>query len=69
MEIDASAKFIYPAFLELNSTSGLPELKKEEWNPSPQLDSKKDSKFYWNESIHPEISAEDLYKYDQKPDK
>lgn len=66
VEIDASAKFIYPAFLELNSTSGLPELKKEEWNPSPQLDSKKDSKFYWNECIHPEISAENLYKYDQK---
>ncbi len=66
VEIDMSGKIIYPAFIELNSSIGMPELKRAQWNPRPQIESSKDSKYYWNESIHPEIDAKNLFSYDQK---
>lgn len=66
VEIELKDKYIYPAFIELNSSAGMPELKESPWNPNPQLESKKDNKFYWNESIHPEMNANDLYTFNKQ---
>lgn len=66
VDIDMSGKTIVPAFIELNSEIGLPKPKSAEWNPRPQLESKKDGAYYWNESVHPEIKASDAYKIDAK---
>lgn len=64
--IDLKGKTIVPAFIESHSNIGLPEVKKEKWNPRPQLSSKKEGAFYWNESIQPEVDASVHFNVDQK---
>ena len=45
----------------------MPKLKRSEGNnPYPQLETLKDCAYYWNESVHPEVNANELYKYDEK---
>jgi len=69
VEIDCSDKVILPAFIELNTAIGLPKLEKKERGDSPQLDSEKSGVGYWNESIHPEVDANTLYKADPTANK
>ena len=65
--VDLDGKVICPAFIDLNSDFGLPKLKRSDKNnPYPQLETLKDGAYYWNESVHPEVSANELYKYDEK---
>lgn len=64
--IDCDGKYIFPAFIELNSTTGIADLKKPEHSFAPQLDSKKEGAYYWNESIHPEVDAKQLYASNKK---
>lgn len=65
--IDLDGKVICPAFIDLNSDFGVPKLKRSEGNnPYPQLETSKDGAYYWNESVHPEVNANELYKYDEK---
>lgn len=64
--IDCSDMVILPAFIDLHSELGLPELKPLQRGNSPQLNSLKEGPYYWNESIHPEVSAAELYKHDDK---
>ena len=63
---DLKGKTIVPAFIETHSDIGLPEVKGGKWNPRPQLESKKDGPFYWNESIQPEVNAGEHFKSDAK---
>ncbi len=62
--INCKGKTILPAFIELNSSIGLPKLQKKAWSGKPQYKSSKKGAYYWNESIHPEIKAENIYKND-----
>lgn len=62
--INGNGKVVVPAFIELNTSVGLPEIKGSGWDPSPQYESKKKGPYYWNESIHPEIDPTDLYNID-----
>ena len=64
--IDLKGKYIYPSFIELHSQYGVDALKKNKSERGPQLNSKKDGIYYWNESIKPEIDAADLIKHQQK---
>lgn len=66
VELDFSGKTILPAFIDLNSDAGLPEVKRNPNAPKPQLESTKKGAFHWNESIHPEINANDLYSQNEK---
>lgn len=61
--INGNGKVVVPAFIEINSSIGLPEIKGN-WDPSPQYESKKKGPYYWNESIHPENDPTDLYSID-----
>ncbi|MDX2359171.1 MAG: amidohydrolase family protein [Crocinitomicaceae bacterium] len=63
--IDCGGKTILPAFVELNSSIGLPTLKRTEWTGVPQLESRKKGPYYWNECIHPEMNANELYTNDE----
>ena len=63
---DLEEKFIYPSFIELNSQYGITPIKRENSRGRPQIDTKKQPVFYWNESIKPEINAADLVKYEKK---
>lgn len=64
--IDLGGRTIVPAFIESNSSLGVPEPDKAKWEPRPQLESKKEGAFYWNESIKPEINAAEHFKVDPK---
>ena len=64
--IDCKGKTILPAFIELNSAAGLPDLKRKSRTGRPQYESTKAGSFYWNEAIHPEVTAESIYANDTK---
>lgn len=64
---DLTGLTVLPSFIELNSSVGIPKAEKDgSWNPRPQIESKKQGAYYWNESIHPEVEAAVLYKVDEK---
>jgi imidazolonepropionase-like amidohydrolase len=64
---DLTGLTILPSFIELNSSIGIPKAETNGgWSPRPQLESKKQGAYYWNESIHPEVDASTLYKVDEK---
>jgi imidazolonepropionase-like amidohydrolase len=67
--IDLEGRTIVPAFIESNSSIGVPEPDKAKWEPRPQLESKKEGAFYWNESIKPEVNAAKHFKVDAKASK
>ena len=62
VEIDAKGKFIYPSFIDLHTQYGIDSLKSVERSRSqePQLGSKKESIFYWNQAVKPETKAADM---------
>lgn len=67
VEIDLSGKTVVPAFIDLHSDLGIPPLKyPNEGVSRPQYESSKGEGYYWNECVHPEVSASVLYKYDEK---
>lgn len=59
---DLKGKFIYPAFIDLSSNYGMPEIKKED-SPSyrPQMETNNQGAFNWNQAIKPEIEASKLF--------
>ena len=64
---DLTGQTILPSFVELNSSIGIPKAESNGgWSPRPQIESKKQGAYYWNESIHPEVDAATLYKSDEK---
>ncbi len=65
VEIDLSGKVILPAFVELYSAIGIPKAKASNAT-LPQMKTSKDGAFYWNESIHPEVDANELYVANEK---
>ena len=58
--------YIYPSFIDLYTDYGLPKLVERTHSKRPQYDSKKEGAFHWNEAIHPEIIAADLFKNENK---
>lgn len=64
--IDCEGKTIIPSFIELSSSVGIPEAKSTKTGYYPQLNSYKKGAYYWNESIHPEVDANQLYSSDSK---
>jgi imidazolonepropionase-like amidohydrolase len=67
--IDMSDKVIVPSFIETYTSVGLPDAKKAEWNPRPQLESKKAGPYYWNESIKAEVRGSDHFESDKEASK
>lgn len=66
LEIDCNGKTIVSAFIELSSSVGVPAAKSSKTGRRPQLNSMKKGAYYWNESIHPEINAQELYQPNHK---
>ena len=61
---DLNGDYIYPSFIDLFSSYGLPKVKKRKHNKRPQYKSKKTGAYHWNEAIHPEINASEEFKSD-----
>lgn len=66
VEIDCKDKVILPSFIETNSGIGLTKPTSSGFNFRPQLESNKKGAYYWNEAIHPEIHAGEIYEIDSK---
>ena len=66
IEIDCKGKTIVPAFIELYSNVGLPKPVSTNNSNRPQLESSKQGAYYWNEAMHPETDASQVYQIDQK---
>lgn len=64
--IDLKGKYIYPSFIELLSSYGMPEVKKPESSgrQAPQMESNKKGVFGWNQAIHAERRAAELFSVD-----
>ena len=57
--INCKGKIILPAFIDLYSSVGVPKAvapKKKE----------REGAYYWNQAIHPELDASEIYMYDEK---
>lgn len=63
---DLKGKHIYAGFIDLYSNYGVPTPKRSEWKPGPQISSAKTGAFGWNEAIHPEINASEMFTNDSK---
>ncbi|MFM6946009.1 MAG: amidohydrolase family protein [Flavobacteriales bacterium] len=61
--LDYTDKVIVPSFVELYSDVGLDPLKYQGNGWRPQLESNKEGAYYWNEAVHPELSAAAAYHY------
>lgn len=55
--INLEGKFIYPSFIDLYSSYGMPYTSSKTGNSSPQFISNKKGAYGWNEAIKPEIEA------------
>jgi imidazolonepropionase-like amidohydrolase len=64
--INYENKVVLPAFIELNSSLGITNQKRNRDSYYPQLESSKNGAYYWNEAIHPEVDASTLYSIDEK---
>lgn len=69
---DLKGSWIYPSFIDLDSEYGFGKKKEGKKNDRlrrlrpPQLNSKKNGAFSWNEAIHPETDASELFHHNEK---
>jgi imidazolonepropionase-like amidohydrolase len=64
---DMEGRTILPSFIELNSSVGIaPQILKKGKKYTPQTNSLKQNSFYWNQAVHPELNASDVYNPDIK---
>ena len=68
MEYNLEGKFIYPSFIDLNTSYGIPSVKnsKASYNNKPQLEKKTPNAFGWNQAIKPEVAAAEIFKANAK---
>jgi imidazolonepropionase-like amidohydrolase len=62
---DMKGKFIYPGFVDLYASYGVPEVKAPERQGrrgGPQFESQKTGAYDWNQAVHPEVNAAELFK-------
>lgn len=68
--IDATGKTIYPAFIDIYTDYGMPEVKRENggsgWGGPTQFTSDKPGAFSWNEALKPEYQAFENFKTNDK---
>ncbi|PJJ59272.1 amidohydrolase family protein [Hymenobacter chitinivorans] len=65
---DLKGRYIYPGFVDLYASYGLPEVKAPERQgrrSGPQFESQKTGAYDWNQAIHPETSAAELFKVNE----
>ncbi len=63
---DLKGKFIYPSLVDIYTSYGLPEAKKENAGPGPQMESKTKGAYAWNQALKPEVNAASVFSVDTK---
>jgi len=69
VKIDLDGYTIYPSFIDIYTSAGVPKQNFSSGNPYPQMGTLKEGPFYWNQAMHPETNAYELYKKDEFKDK
>ena len=64
--MDMKGKYIYPSFIDLYTSYGLPEPKKMGGGGGPQMDNASKGALNWNQAIKPELDAARLFNTDEK---
>ena len=64
--LDMKGKHIYPSFIELYSTYGMPEVRANGGGPGPQIESNTKGAYDWNQAIKPETEAYKVFSADRK---
>jgi len=62
--VDLDGKSIYPSFIDIYSSFGIQNTKKNEGPRQAQVYDTKNEGYYWNEHIKPEANAYQIFKYD-----
>ncbi|MBT8295330.1 MAG: amidohydrolase family protein, partial [Gramella sp.] len=63
--IDLKGKEIYPSFIDLFSTFGIPKPKRAENGNGPQYDAGREG-YYWNDHIRPDTDSIAVFSFDAK---
>ncbi len=63
---DLKGKFIYPSLVDIYTSYGLPEAKKENSGQGPQMESKTKGAYAWNQALKPEFNASSVFSADTK---
>ncbi|PZE15813.1 amidohydrolase [Putridiphycobacter roseus] len=61
VEIERPGATVYPSFIEPYSDLGIKKAVSLKKGRSPQLNSLNEGPYYWNEAIHPQVNAFDLF--------
>lgn len=65
--IDLKGKYIYPSFIELNSSYGMPSVSYERrQQPGPQMESSLKGAYGWNMALRTTLRAHELFRHDQE---
>jgi len=67
--IDVKGRHIYPAFIDLISNYGIPAAKKGEGRQGgrgPQYEPSREGAYTWNDALHPDRQAAELFTVDEK---
>lgn len=59
--LDMKGYHLYPSFVDLHSSYGLPAVKPAEWSRRPQYETDKQGAYGWNQAIRPEINSHDAF--------
>jgi len=63
---DLKGKYIYPSLVDVYSSYGMPEIKKEKTGQGPQMESKTKGAYAWNQALKPEFNAASVFSADAK---
>ena len=63
---DLNGAYIYHSFIDPFSSYGMPEVIKSPWSSNPQIASKKEGAYNWNEAVKAELNAAELFSRNQK---
>jgi imidazolonepropionase-like amidohydrolase len=64
--LDMSGFHLYPSFVDLISSYGLPTVKPSEWSRNPQYESNTTGAFGWNQAVMPEVNAAAIFVENKK---
>ena len=63
---DLKGKSIYPSLIDIYTTYGMPEPKRGERGRGPQMESNIKGAYGWNQALHPETEADQVFSRDSK---
>ena len=66
VRLDLTGYHLYPSFVDLHSSYGLPVVKPGKWSRTPQYESNVKGAFGWNQAVRPEIDAAQEFVPDSK---